>query len=87
MTPRTAKKPFCFSCGSTQYLRHIGDCQDWKIPVIWPAPLDDLELDLEDQLVGKPNVPRPSPRCPRRAARPSADQGLLFTLSTEGAAP
>jgi len=41
-------KPYCASCGSTQYLKHLGDCQDFKVPILWPAPLEpEPEMDLE----------------------------------------
>ena len=39
-------KPYCASCGSTRYLTHLGDCQDWKVPIIWPAPRPVLEPEV-----------------------------------------
>jgi len=66
----TNQKPFCLVCGSRHFLRHLDGCTAWQIPIIWPDPPDDLELELalEDS-----------------SYSPLPDQGLLFTL-TEGAA-
>jgi len=45
---------FCPACGSRQYLRHIGGCENWQIPIV---RLADQEPEEEAGEVSRLRVP------------------------------